>query len=96
MNDLRTRLSKKNIKQCELAEMIGVSKYVVNNWVRGVAPIPHKYVDALDSILGKEYEYGEGKRKILGFIEKMIPNDFAVSNISVTFDNDGTAIIKIT
>ncbi len=96
MKNLRKRIVQNGLKYSEFAEMLGVSRAVVSNWARERNEVPAKYIDKINSILGEEKEYGDGKQKIIDFISKTVPNDFTASHISMTFDSDGSAIIKIT
>ena len=95
MEDLKERLRKNNISQAELARRLGVSKYVVNNWAR-VNRVARKYEAAVNEILGKPKAYGEGKSKLMRFMDHVVPDDFEVKHISMTFNDDGSVNIYLT
>lgn len=52
--DLMILLFDTRVSQTELGKRLGVSKQVVNAWIRGTRPIPRKYVPRIPQVLGLE------------------------------------------
>ena len=94
MDDLKERLRKNNITQVELARRLGVSRFVVNNWARSNR-VARKYEAAVNEILGEQKAYGEGKTKLMRFIDHIVPDDFEMKHVSMTFNDDGSANIYL-
>lgn len=48
---LRSIIQEKGIKQTWIAEKLGVTRALINQWVKGTVTIPEKHVDDLKRLL---------------------------------------------
>ncbi|OSA95667.1 UNVERIFIED_ORG: hypothetical protein B2H93_04400 [Clostridium botulinum] len=88
MNGLQYMLKRDNIKQQELAEKIGVSKQVVNMWIKNTRPIPKKYLLQLSNILNVRTDFinsNINQEELNEVCDSFLNNDYK-NILSLVFD----------